>query len=376
MSEYVTVQMVIEKTMADELNKKGIAEIVFRQASAKYKNFVKCKILDNPTVSNEVAERIHSSSLQVLSQDVKNLKDTRAVVLSYEKNIKHGIKALTTITKKVTTQLDLVYRESKAIKNLSYIGVGLSLTNIAVDMAGFTIVINKLNDLNSRLQGLSDQIGSIANIQKNDKIAECQRLIMRFNSLADKIKDEEDVSLDDIEALIVDMKAYLSEMIHNLSDKALKTELVLEIINVLLPAYTILYKALLDKFYLEKGKLPANTEIFNQLYDELENSQIREQLKEYFYDHYFIEEKMRSEDVFDIINAQILIELNGRAQIDDEITLIKLLETREGLRKYKERLEELVQTLAKENLSAIAEDSGVDEETCSQFFGLTQAQAI
>ena len=272
MSEYVTVQMVIEKTMADELNKKGIAEIVFRQASAKYKNFVKCKILDNPTVSNEVAERIHSSSLQVLSQDVKNLKDTRAVVLSYEKNIKHGIKALTTITKKVTTQLDLVYRESKAIKNLSYIGVGLSLTNIAVDMAGFTIVINKLNDLNSRLQGLSDQIGSIANIQKNDKIAECQRLIMRFNSLADKIKDEEDVSLDDIEALIVDMKAYLSEMIHNLSDKALKTELVLEIINVLLPAYTILYKALLDKFYLEKGKLPANTEIFNQLYDELENS--------------------------------------------------------------------------------------------------------
>lgn len=91
MSEYVTVQMVIEKTMADELNKKGIAEIVFRQASAKYKNFVKCKILDNPTVSNEVAERIHSSSLQVLSQDVKNLKDTRAVVLSYEKNIKHGM---------------------------------------------------------------------------------------------------------------------------------------------------------------------------------------------------------------------------------------------------------------------------------------------
>ena len=376
MSEYVTVQMVIEKTMADELNKKGIAEIVFRQASAKYKNFVKCKILDNPTVSNEVAERIHSSSLQVLSQDVKNLKDTRAVVLSYEKNIKHGIKALTTITKKVTTQLDLVYRESKAIKNLSYIGVGLSLTNIAVDMAGFTIVINKLNDLNSRLQGLSDQIGSIANIQKNDKIAECQRLIMRFNSLADKIKDEEDVSLDDIEALIVDMKAYLSEMIHNLSDKAIKTELVLEIINILLPAYTILYKALLDKFYLEKGKLPANTEIFNQLYDELENSQIREQLKEYFYDRYFIEEKMRSEDVFDIINAQILIELNGRAQIDDEITLIKLLKTREGLRKYKERLEELVQTLAKENTSAIAEDSGVDEETCSQFFGLTQAQAI
>ncbi len=376
MSEYVTVQMVIEKTMADELNKKGIAEIVFRQASAKYKNFVKCKILDNPTVSNEVAERIHSSSLQVLSQDVKNLKDTRAVVLSYEKNIKHGIKALTTITKKVTTQLDLVYRESKAIKNLSYIGVGLSLTNIAVDMAGFTIVINKLNDLNSRLQGLSDQIGSIANIQKNDKIAECQRLIMRFNSLADKIKDEEDVSLDDIEALIVDMKAYLSEMIHNLSDKALKTELVLEIINILLPAYTILYKALLDKFYLEKGKLPANTEIFNQLYDELENSQIREQLKEYFYDRYFIEEKMRSEDVFDIINAQILIEISGRAQIDDEITLIKLLKTREGLRKYKERLEELVQTLAKENISAIAEDSGVDEETCSQFFGLTQAQAI
>lgn len=376
MSEYVTVQMVIEKTMADELNKKGIAEIVFRQASAKYKNFVKCKILDNPTVSNEVAERIHSSSLQVLSQDVKNLKDTRAVVLSYEKNIKHGIKALTTITKKVTTQLDLVYRESKAIKNLSYIGVGLSLTNIAVDMAGFTIVINKLNDLNSRLQDLSDQIGSIANIQKNDKIAECQRLIMRFNSLADKIKYEEDVSLDDIEALIVDMKAYLSEMIHNLSDKALKTELVLEIINILLPAYTILYKALLDKFYLEKGKLPANTEIFNQLYDELENSQIREQLKEYFYDRYFIEEKMRSEDVFDIINAQILIELNGRAQIDDEITLIKLLKTREGLRKYKERLEELVQTLAKENISAIAEDSGVDEETCSQFFGLSQAQAV
>ena len=376
MSEYVTVQMVIEKTMADEIHKKGIAEIVFRQASAKFKNFMKCKVLDDPTVSKEIAEHIQTTSLQILPQNVDELKDIRAAVLSYEKNIRRGIKTLTSSTKKITTQIDLLYRKSEIIKNLSYLGVGLSLANIAVDMAGFTIVINKLNDLNSRLQGLSDQIGHIANVQKNDKIAECQKLIMRFNSLADKIKDEEDVNLDDIEVLIEDMKAYLSKMINNLSDDALNTELILEIINILLPAYTILYKTFLDKFFLAKGKLPVNNEIFFQLYDELENSRFRERLKEYFYDRYFIEEKMRSEEVFDIINAQILIELNGRAQIEDEIMLIRLLKTREGLRKYKEKLEELVQSLAKENISAIAENSGIDEETCSQFFGLSQKQAV
>lgn len=65
------------------------------------------------------------------------------------------------------------------------------------------------------MQGVAIKLDQIKNIKKNEKIAQCQKLIMLFNSLAEKIGEKEDVDVDEIEKLLVEMKSFISEMIYN-----------------------------------------------------------------------------------------------------------------------------------------------------------------
>lgn len=73
--------------------------------------------------------------------------------------------------------------------NISYLNTGLTLANTAVDTAGFIIVTEKLNILNTEVQAIANKISKTANVQKNEKLAACQKLNMRCNAMVTKIKE-------------------------------------------------------------------------------------------------------------------------------------------------------------------------------------------
>lgn len=58
---------------------------------------------------------------------------------------------------------------------------------------------------------------------------------------------------------------------------------------------------------MAKHKLPANYDIYLNLYDELEEANYRKKLESFYYEYYFAEEKMNIIDVLDLLNAQILL---------------------------------------------------------------------
>lgn len=370
MEEYVTLEMLVNKTVADEVTQKGLAEIALRRADAKFKAMVKCRILGDATSTELVPQRVASSAMRLSIPGQNNMESVRGAMRSLEKGLGKKITSLTTTTKNMAVQVDGIYQLTRTVQSLSYLNVGLSMANLAVDVAGFVVVNDKLNMLSSEVQLAANKINKIANVQKNEKISDCQKLIMRFNALSSKIRRGDDINLDDLEHLIIDMRAYLSEMILNLHDDALGTDLVLKIINSLLPAYTLLFSEFTKRYYYQHQCLPGNYEVFLKLYDELEDVNFRAKLQ----DHYFLDERLHSQDVLDRLNAQMLLGLNGRVQIEDQTAILKMLGTKEKVEAFDKGLDRFVESWVRDKVPVIAADSGVSCEECLAFFDMTPTE--
>ena len=364
MEDLVVLEMLVKKSVADEVNQKGLAEIALRRADAKFKAMVKCRILGDAVSSDDISQRVASSAMQLSIPGTNSMESIRGMIRAFEKGLGNQVTMLTATTKNMALQVDGIYSMTSSVRSLSYLNTGISMANLAVDVAGFIVVNAKLNTLNSEVQLVADNINKLANVQKNEKISDCQKLIMRFNSMSAKIQSGDPVSLDDLENLIIDMRAYISEMILNLHDESLGIELVLKIIFSLLPAYTLLFGEFTKRYYYEKQSLPANYKMFLNLYDELESVNFRGKL----HDYYFLEKKRHSQEVLDILNTQTLLGLNGRVQIEDITSMLQILETQEKVEAFDQGLDRLVCSWTKERVPLIAKNSGVSEEECLKLF--------
>ena len=75
-------------------------------------------------------------------------------------------------------------------------------------------------------------------------------------------------------------------------------------------------------------------------------------------------------DVLDLINAQILLGLNGKVQIEDQVALQEILGNEEKVKEFDRGLDRIVNGWVKEEIPSIAEESGVEEKVCAQVLGL------
>ena len=358
MGEMVALEMLMDKAVADEITRNGLAELALRRADAKFKAMVKCQILGNP-VCNEVApQKLLSAAMNYQTENTLTLENARGIARLLQK----GTTALPATTKNMALQVDRVFQATNAVMNISYLNTGLALANTAVDVAGFIVVIDKLNTLNGEVQEVANAIAKMANMQKNEKISLCQVLIMRCNSMAAKIRDNDDINLDELDALLISMRAFISEMIMDLHDEALGEELVLKMVYTLMPAYTSLLNEFVKRYYFAKGATPANYEMFLSLYDELENGDFMKRLEDYF----FLEKKMHGADIRDALNAQILIGLNGKIQIEDQVSVLKALQTKDKVLMFEQGLDKYVNRRKKEAIPIMAAACGLEEDTCQQ----------
>ena len=360
MENKVALEMLVDKAIADEVREKGLAEIALRRADARFKAMIKCKILGSSANGNKVPEKLVSAAKNLSAQNSLGMDTVRNTLYSLEK----GAGALTVATRNMAAQVDGIYQLTSSVMSISYLNTGLSLANTAVDVAGFAIVAEKLNVLNTEVQAVDKKISKIANAQKNEKIMICQKLIMRSNAMTAKIKDKEDVDLDNLQTLLIDLRAFISEMIMDLYDKALGENLVLSIIYTLMPTYTLLFNEFLRRYYFQKNTVPVNYEMFISLYEELENESFKERLQDY----YFLEKKLHGADVLNVLNAQTLIGLNGITQIEDQLSILKALETKEKVLMFENGLSNYAERKLREAVPDLARESEITEKECAEYF--------
>ena len=331
------VERIIRVNITDaiELDKYPSAEVVLRHRNARYKPFINADILkvDNTRQEMNPAEmRKMLSNILPLKIDLQNMSNE--------------LKNLSISVKDVAKNLNIT-------KICSFVNIGLSCANLAVSIAGFVMVSNQLNELNAEVQKVLQNTEDIKNAQKNNRLSEYQKLTMRFNSMSSKLRRHEGVPLDEMEALLIDMRAYISEMVMNLKDKALPIELLLEVINALAPAYTQLFNEFLMQNYVEKGELPANYTMFLDLYGEMSS----EAYQRIIIDHLFLEEGRNSIESSDLSNLQTLIGLNYRVQIEDQAELLTTLGSKEAIDEFDRKLDEYINSWVEENATELATDS-------------------
>lgn len=330
-------------------------EVVSRREDGRIGDLIRvtAQNLEKDNNDNQLA----NAAMNAIRKTNKGLADVRKEMGS----LSNGIDKLSSNMKDMASQVDSIFSSVECVKTLSYLNTGLSLANIAVDVAGFAMIAVMLNNLDKKIQVLDFKLDKLVVERRNEKIKEFQKLIMRFNTMKDCIT-KDNVDMKEMETLIFDLRAFISEMIRNMQESVFEEEIVLNIINTLMPTYTILFCEYLDRYFFENKTTPPNYEMFMNLYDEINNSNFKQKLEDYF----FFEEKMHSIDVLDTINAQMLLGINGRVQVEDQLEILKKFETREAIEEFDRKLDEIAYQEAEATIPEMAKIFNVDENKCRE----------
>ena len=343
----------VPKELLKYKNKKGFIEVFTRARNGQISEVI--RIIPDRLGKTNNGDQLVSKMLAVASKTNKGLADVRK-----EMNLlNNGVEALTSITKDMASQVNGLFSMTKSVKALSYLNIGMSLTNIAVDVVGFAIIAAKLNDINRELQMKIDKLSDAV---LNEKIARCKDLTMSFIIICEAMEDGKNVELSELEKLIQGMSTFVSEMILDLQKDTFGEEEMLSIINTIMPEYTILFCEYLDRYYFENKKIPAIYNMWIGLYDELVNSNFRQRLTDY----YFFKEKMHDLDVIDVVNAQMLLVLNGRVQVEDQVEILKTLETREAVEEFRKNVADAAMKEAEGMVPEMAKILNVSEHECRE----------
>ncbi|MBQ3802718.1 MAG: hypothetical protein II845_03380 [Oscillospiraceae bacterium] len=336
MDQLVKLEMLVNQADVPQLLKQDVLKIVTRRTNGQILPYIDARFPGDMQKAQEVAQQVLGAG------SIFNLEEVRGALRSAGRNLK----SLNTTCKNMSVQVDQIFKAVNSVQNLAYLNAGLSLANIAVNVAGFALISAKLNSLSAEVRSLSGRVNQIANILKNERISEFQKLTMRYNQMSGKLEANEQIDLNELENLIIEMRAFISEMVRNLNEEALQEDIILEIVFTMIPAYTSLLCEFVKMYYFVKQSEAPNYTMFLSLYDELEDSDVKQRM----FDYYMLEKKLKNLDVIDVMNAQSLLGINGRVQVEDELDLVRIMETEEKYSEFSRHVDEYV----KEQMQAVA----------------------
>ena len=328
MSDLVQLNLLVEKYVADETIRKGLAEVALRRTDAKFREIVKCRVCgDLPEQSKAVQNAISQFSLfqNGQSTDIGKIRDIANSINQVAKNTNRQVTAISRVAKDLSVQVDTILNTGNKLKSLSWLNAGLSLANIAVDVAGFVIIGNKLNELCHEMQSTRTDIQQL----KDDKIIEkysiFQLLTRKYNQIVDQIQNYETVDYKVIEVLIMEIEQFLTIILDN-AKGLLNFEDVLSMITTLLPAYSVLIKEWLRRYYYAYRKTPSSYNDYIHRYETLINPEFMKRLQDY----YFIDKKMGYLDTLDVISAYTFLVLNGKTEVEDQLAILEALSSKKA----------------------------------------------
>ena len=331
MGNYVDVTLRMSKALAEEIQKKGITEIVTRQADAKFKAMIKCNIVNGTDVQRKAAEKL----LSAVGNNAERNRKAVDGILSALKEGANNLQALSDTQKSIAGSMDKMFGSMNVVKAMTFLNTGLLLADLAVDVAGFVVISNKLNELSKELNGKLDKV---VNKGKNDLIGEYQQYLMHFGNTAQKISIGEKVSFDEYQDLLGEMRPYISKMKSNIIEGVLDTGLALEIIYTLLPAYALIFNEYTKAYYMEKGQKPANYDFMFSLYDEIGSPEMIKTIQDY----YFLDRGLTSLEALDVSNMHALMVVNDKIITNDIMQLLISLGDKDKIVEFNNEVDRIV----------------------------------
>lgn len=193
------------------------------------------------------------------------------------------------------------------LQYLSYINLALTGINLGVSVAGFAIVISKLNQINKKLDIIDKRLEKIQNIIiKNETRKLLQKVSISIKDAVSLIENLDTTEVSDYIKLEVKkqlnaMEVMLDDLISRLDENEI-INVSLPIIQTLYTTYANLIKAYLTRLYLSRQdiqsqSLQARKIFLQQTYQKLTTKN----LLDYLYEDLLLKANNISESEFDII---------------------------------------------------------------------------
>lgn len=363
MDRFVDLIMKVEPELADRIMKAGKAEVVTRLADAKFEAFTKCPISVGGSGDSEALQSVLNAVRQAKLGEAQTVK-------SINRTLKAATKAMSTTTRQLSTlsadmkstlaKVGSIGSTLSSVKSLSYLNAGIGLVNLGVEVAGIVYIGSRLNSVQKSVEKLSAQIGQIKSILTNEKLSEFQKLCLRFGSVSVRLKDRDQIERKEIEDLLIEMRAFISEMVRNMYYDAIDTEILLVIIFNLLSAYTALLNIYVRDYFFEKGRLPENVDAYSSLFKELLDDSFTKMVSDFL----VLKKGMGIEGMIDAIHTQKMLIMNCMLQFEDQVDIVELTETkdkylsliREANNYVKEEIETIIPEVQDENNTQIRRD--------------------
>ncbi len=344
-------------------NADKLQELVFRRADKKFQQFVKAKIVDsNPP--EEAAKQIMQAAVKV--QD--SFKKNKAAIHKVVNKINLAAKKLDLMDMnldKISVNLDSIMNSMGDLENLAFVQIALSVINIAVDVAGFIIIAQKMNGLSNQLDQIAAALGDLKDISVENMRSDCEKLSLDYNSFVDKIQNKDAIKLDELEEYLKRSKPFISKLVRLLEKKAVDTEVLLNMIFTLLPAYTSILSIFLKAYYTEKHSTPSNYENFLDVYQDINSPEFRNSVQDY----YLLEKGFNYSAVIDILNVQLYTVFSERLELEDELTLLEIFGDKEYAA-FEKGLDKAVLKEITEKAEEISENCGEYADECRRILKL------
>lgn len=355
MDELVDLMIQVSKTEAEKLKKDGIFEAVLRDAKKRYKPFIKAVIQDTDLSKAENAEKLFYEVGKELDLKADKVINT---MKNIDKHIVFQNGKLNSISGQLlqmAPKFDDVFKNMNVIKSLECMNVALNALNLGATIVGFVIISQKINEVDKKLQAVEVKIDKLGNYHKNELSAEYHELAMRFNSITNKMKNKETIDFDSLEDLLIDMNKFLKDKaIKNIEDRAIDPDLLLSMVNTLLPSYTILLKLYLTEHYLAFERMPDNCSSFLGIYQDLKEEKFIESVHDYF----FLDKELSGYDSLMAVTIEQVLVNDELIQIFDRISIVKAV----GSKAEYEKLDSLLNTTVKEYALEMAKKNEKDTD--------------
>lgn len=370
MDNLTPIELLVNEKVYDDIMQKGFAEITQRRKDAKFTEMVKSPIFFEKVTENPTNNLIAQESLKMTN----NQNNIRHAINELGLG-KASVNELTATTKNMASQVNMLGMTMKSVQSLEYLNASLNFANISVDVAGFAMVLNKLNLMNERLLGLdkeidgmSDRLSSIAANQWNKEKGNYKRLILDCKSILLNIKLGKNVTTDKIENMLHRLIGFITYIQDSFKENRYDQETLLKMMASLIPPFSFLVSKNIEKRLFEDNVLPPGLQECMDTYAFYNSPVFREKLE----DFYILEKGMHINDAMDIVNTWSLFALNGRVQNEDLLSLLKTYNTKELYAAYESKVDDMVKLEIKEKVPIIAERANCDKSDVLKYFQINE----
>lgn len=357
MTMYVDYMLKVPAEAIERLKDEKTVEIVLRDMKKRYKPFIKAAVQEAKGIDPKKAQEV----LKPIAAKAVKKKDLEGA-LHVVRNIDKHINVVGGMVKNVSNQLadlsldfDDVFKKMGSIEELNYLNVALNGLNLAATIAGFVVVYNMLNELDNKLQSIDAKLDKLVDNEMDKINQRYHDLVMRFNSMYTKIKDHDAVNRDELEGYLRDTNTFIKDrLISSIVKETFDEDVMLTMINTLLPSYTLILIEFQKDYYYGKHRAHDNNPVFMSLFEDLQSKNFTRSV----YDYLFLKHGMHADEALAAVALEKIF-INGQLiDIYDQNILFRDVADREKFEELNQIINEGVKEYA---VNLVKQKSEMDE---------------